>query len=135
MKKAANALFADAKPGFEIYLLPLAVGGVPGAIAFGAVLAAAKKLCGGSWVGGTVELLDNSLEFRPNAMNEFLHEGNYKVAIPYADIVRVHNEFGFISGIIRLELRHANFKVRVFGAKDFAEEIRARASSRARHET
>ena len=39
------------------------------------------------------------------------------------------------SGIIGLELRHATFKVRAFGAKEFAEQIRAQVRLREGHET
>ena len=134
IEKLANALFANARPGIEAYLLPLAVEGVAGAVAFGAVLAAAKKICGGLWVGGAVTLTNESLEFRPNAANQFLHQGNYRVVVPLSEVAEVRSEFGFVTGIVCLDLPHATFKVRVYGAKEFAESIRERIKGLKGHE-
>lgn len=123
-RKIGNALVEQAKADFRIYLLPAAVGGVTGVLAFGAVLAASKALNGGSWVGGEIELTESTIKFHPNAANRAIHQTDYDLEIPLRDIRDVKDEPGLITGIIRLLTDRGILKIRVYGAKSFAKRIR-----------
>lgn len=134
-RKVGSALIQHAKPNFKVYILPLAVGGVAAVAGFGAVLATSKFLSGGLWVGGEIELSGSTIAFRPNAINRALHKADYRVEIPLVDMTDVRNEFGFVTGIISLLTDNGLLKIRVYGAKEFADAIRGRvAAVRTRHD-
>ena len=123
-RKIGNALIEHAKPNFKVYLIPLVTGGLAGVIGLGAALATTKFLNGGLWVGGEFELSESTIAFRPNAMNRALHKADYRLEIPLREITDVTNEFGFVTGIIRLLTVHGDLRIRVYGAQDFAKKIR-----------
>ena len=131
--KLANALFADAKGNFEL------VGqiadaadklGVTGAgmaaKTLPATMARFAKAYGGLWVGGRVTLYDDMLKFEPNAMNRMLHENGatLRMDIPLGSIDTVTLRFAMFTSIIDIVVEGAQFSVRCYGAKSFAERIR-----------
>ena len=60
-------------------------------------------------------------------MNAIIHENGEALTlrVPMEAITRAEHVGGFISGIIEIETLGALFKIRCFGAKAFAEEIKA----------
>jgi len=79
----------------------------------------------GLWVGGTMYLLPDCLDFRPNALNRFTHKGDMSRRVPLADIAAVIDHFGVAMRIVTVALRDgAEFKFRCYGAAEFAHQIR-----------
>jgi hypothetical protein len=113
-KKVANALIPTAESIFPM-----------GAQA-GLVLKWFKGFYRGLWVGGMIYLLPDCLDFRPNAMNRFFHEGDVSFRVPLADITSLSDQFGLVTRIVVAKLRNgAEFKFRCYGAADFAGRIRS----------
>ena len=79
----------------------------------------------GLWVGGTMYLLPDCLDFRPNAMNRFVHKDNMSRRVPLADITSVTDRFGIATRVVTVALRDGTeFKFRCYGAAEFAHRIR-----------
>ena len=84
-----------------------------------------KGKYGGLWVGGTVYLLPDCLDFRPNALNQFVHKDNMSRRLPLADITSVTDHFGVATRIVTVALQDGTeFKFRCYGAAEFARQIR-----------
>jgi hypothetical protein len=108
-KKLANALIANAAgkqkilqaAGLVAAAENFAFTGFPvGSTSTQQVLKNLPKMYGGLWVGGTLSLFDDSLQFVPNAMNKALQAGSLNVDIPLRSIQRADWRFGFVTGII-----------------------------------
>jgi len=111
IRKVVNALIPDATPS---------------ALVFGAARAECerwKKNYGGLWVGGSVEVSNDGLFFKPNPLNEAVHVGLEPVSIPLADILSVRREFGWGTGIVVVEHKAGEFRFRCFGAKGMAARL------------
>ena len=111
IRKVVNALIPDATPS---------------ALVFGAALAECerwKKKYGGLWVGGSIEISNEGLCFRPNRLNEELHVGLEVVSIRLADILSARREFGWGTGIVVVEHKSGEFRFRCFGARRIAASI------------
>ena len=79
----------------------------------------------GLWVGGTMYLLPDRLDFRPNALNRFTHKGDMSRRLPLADISSVTDHFGIATRIVTVALRDGTeFKFRCYRAAEFAQQIR-----------
>ncbi len=80
----------------------------------------------GLWLGGNVSLIPTQLIFELNALNKLFHSGDYRVEIPLVEISQVivgKPVIGF--KIIQLMIPQGDFKIRVSGAKEFADLIEA----------
>jgi hypothetical protein len=80
----------------------------------------ARKKYGGLWVGGSIEISNDGLSFRPNRLNDAFHLGLEVVSIPLADIQSVRRESGWVTGIVVVEHKRGEFRFRCFGAKKLA---------------
>jgi hypothetical protein len=91
-----------------------------------------RYFMGGLWLGGNVSLTSTKLIFELNALNKLFHSSNYGVEISLAEIrqvIVVKPALGF--KIVQLIIPQGDFKIRVRGAKEFAnliEETRAKAN-------
>ena len=78
----------------------------------------------GLWLGGNISLTPTHLIFELNALNKLFHAGDYRVEIPLVEISQVIVQkpaIGF--KIIQLMIPQGDFKIRVRGAKEFANLI------------
>ncbi len=124
-QKTVSALVADAEMGFGArFLLSATSHGVTEI-----VLKGFKQVMGGLWVGGTATLHETKLGFRPNALNHFIHAGDYSVEIPLQEISDIQVRFGFLTKIIDIVMPHGKLSIRCFGAEDFANTIRTQKNS------
>lgn len=118
-RKLANALIKDAEIGDRTQTL-LGPGGRLGASAM-------KKLMGGLWVGGTVYLTSDAIEFHPNGFNRAVHKDpdSLSVVLPLRGITSVETRFGVATQIIDIKTAIGTLSVRCFGAPGFAKKIEA----------
>ena len=116
-RKLANALMKDAEIG-DTTALALGPGGRLGT-------AAVKKLMGGLWVGGTVYLTEDAVEFHPNGLNRAVHKDpdSLSVVLPLRGVTSVEMRQGILTPIIDINTAIGTLSVRCFGAKGFAEKI------------
>ena len=125
--KAANALVEDAELSLpDVAGLDLIV---PNLRTVKGVLAAFKKAYGGLWVGGRATLTTSDVNFRPNAVNRAIQTGSLDIAVPLSAIVDIQVLRGFVTQIIAIHTPGYVVKVRCFGAKAFASQIRSAARS------
>lgn len=118
VEKTANFLVADAEPR----------AGVAGA-AVEQVLAAYKRLYGGLWVGGRAVLTDRAVTVSANALNRSAHEdGLEPLAVPLSELRSVRVLPAFLTKIVALETDEHTVKLRCWGARSFADKIRAAAN-------
>ncbi len=116
-RKLANALMKDAEIG-DTTALALGPGGRLGT-------AAVKKLMGGLWVGGTVYLTEDAVEFHPNGLNRAVHKDpdSLSVVLPLRGVTSIEMRQGILTPIIDINTAIGTLSVRCFGAKGFAEKI------------
>lgn len=114
-KKLANALFADAEANDSV---PSVVSGE---------LHRFKQRQGGLWVGGTATLTDTHVLFSANALNDAAHKQSHGWAIPLSAIKTIEVEFGWLTKIIAITAGGETYRLRCFGAKEFAEKIKKQA--------
>ena len=116
-KRLANALINEAEPGAMAKKLLGRAGQVG--------LAAATKLVGGMWVGGTVYLTSNTVEFHPNALNKIAHTGagDMSVIVDLRDIETVTKRFGIGTQIIEIAAGGATLSVRCYNSQSFMDAI------------
>ena len=119
-EKSVNALIADAEIGFFAKYLMSATSGD----STERVLEVFKKEMGGLWVGGTAALYEKKLRFRPNAMNQAVHAGDYSLEIPLHEISEIKVRSGLLTNIIDIVTAKGVLSIRCFGAEDFAKMIR-----------
>lgn len=96
-KKMANALMKDAEIGDRTNMV-LGAGGRLGTNAV-------KKLMGGLWVGGTVYLTQDAIEFHPNGLNRAVHKDpdSLSVVLPLRSVTGVETRFGIATQIIDIK--------------------------------
>jgi hypothetical protein len=129
--RVANALVEDAElssgvaGGLESF--------VPGGDSVQKVLAAFRAAYGGLWVGGRATLTPSSLTFHPNAVNRAVQTGTLDIVVPVTAITNVEVQGGVLTKIIAIRTPGAVVKIRCFGARDLADQIRL-AAHRARGE-
>ena len=118
-RKLANALMKDAEIGDRTQTL-LGPGGRLGTSAI-------KKLMGGLWVGGTVYLTEDAVEFHPNGLNRAVHKDpeSLSVVLPLRGITSVETRFGIATQIIDIKTAIGTLSVRCYGARSFAKKIEA----------
>lgn len=79
------------------------------------------SLMGGLWVGGTVTVSADALDWVPNIMNKALHNNLDAVHIPLREVRSVRREFGILTGIVVVELEGGgDFRFRCFNARSVA---------------
>lgn len=74
-----------------------------------------------------MHLTGSELSFEPNGMNRQLNSGRIDFRIPLNEITSIETQSGFVTSIVEVHTgteRRARF--RCFGAREFAERIRAR---------
>lgn len=118
-RKLANALMKDAEMGDRTSQL-LGPGGRLGTRAI-------KALMGGLWVGGTVYLTPDAVEFHPNGLNRAVHKDpdSLNVILPLRGITSVETRFGVATQIIDLKTAIGTLSIRCLGARGFANKIDA----------
>lgn len=125
--RVANALIEDAEvsvpesPGFA-FIAPVFETVTP-------VLERFRRAYGGLWVGGRATLTATELRFHPNAANRSIHSGELTITIPLPAVVSVEVRRGFVTRIIAVETPGYLLRLRCFGAKSFAEQIRSAVGS------
>lgn len=81
-------------------------------------------LMGGLWVGGTVTVSADALDWVPNGMNKAFHDNLQSVHIPLAEVRAVRRVFGVLTGIVVVELDDGGeFRFRCFNARGVAENM------------
>jgi hypothetical protein len=79
---------------------------------------------GGLWVGGTVTVSADALDWVPNIMNTAVHDDLLPVHIPLREVRAVRREFGILTGIVVVELDDGGeFRFRCFNARNVAENM------------
>jgi hypothetical protein len=112
VKKLCNAFITDA-----VARRPIGAAAVRNVEAVGAVM-------GGLWVGGTVTVTADALDWVPNLMNKALHDKVQAVHIPLFEVRSVRRAFGVLTGIVVVELDDgAEFRFRCFNALGVAESL------------
>lgn len=118
-KKLATALLKDAELGDRTSRL-VGAGGRIGA-------KATKMVMGGHWVGGTLYLTDECVEFHPNTLNKAVHKDpeSLSVFIPLRGItgVEIRNSVG--TPVLDVHTAIGTLSVRCLGASGFAKKIDA----------
>lgn len=82
-----------------------------------------KKKKGGLWVGGKFTISEGGFNFYTNTMNKAAHISDADISFDLSEIKKVWRDFGWVSGIINLQLENQLVRVRCFGAKKVAREI------------
>ncbi|MCP9785822.1 hypothetical protein [Cyanobium sp. N5-Cardenillas] len=124
VRKACNALIAEAQPDFALYSAAAKAAGIdPQEEVLSAVLKGFRTFYGGLWVGGTAELTATHVAFKPNVVNQLLHKSDYSWSVPLAEVGDVSYEVGMLTGIICLATPRGIAKLRCFGAKSFLSRI------------
>jgi len=87
----------------------------------------AKKMLGGLWVGGTVEITDDGLRFTANKINRATHKtGTIEpVWIPMTAIRSVDIPGGWVTKIIAITHAGGEFRFRCFGARSVVDQLQA----------
>lgn len=84
-----------------------------------------KRMLGGLWVGGTIELSKAGARFEPNRLNAALHRDVDAIWIPGATIRSVAHESGFVTDIVVVLHADGELRFRCYGARDVADRFRA----------
>jgi hypothetical protein len=118
--KLANALYRNARsnPTFVSLMRYLTFGLQDGSFNW------IRRKYNGLWVGGTISLYTDRLEFVPNDLNRSVHEPLVNVAVPLSAIASVARRFGVVTGIVDVVYGTECFTFRCFNAKRFTEIIR-----------
>jgi hypothetical protein len=120
-QRVANALIEDA----QVKTSSLGVGDV-GVIED--VVARYRANVGGLWVGGRATLTATALTFAPNAMNRAVQTGSLDLAVPLSAILDVSVQQSFVTNIVVVRTSQSVLKIRCYGAKTFAQQIRDAAA-------
>jgi hypothetical protein len=120
-QRVANALIEDA----QVKTSSLGAGDV-GVIED--VVARYRANVGGLWVGGRATLTATALTFAPNAMNRAVQTGSLDLAVPLSAILDVSVQQSFVTNIVVVRTPQSVLKIRCYGAKTFAQQIRDAAA-------
>jgi hypothetical protein len=80
---------------------------------------------GGLWVGGTLVVYDDRVQFRPNIANKALQTGKAGFDLPWREVGKISWRSGVLTNIIELQHGQETEAVRCFGAKKLAEQMRS----------
>jgi hypothetical protein len=118
-KKLATALLKDAEFGERTSRL-VGVGGRLGS-------KASKLVMGGHWVGGTLYLTQDCVEFHPNTLNKAVHKepDSLSVFIPLRGITGVETRNSVGTQMIDIHTAIGTLTVSCLGAGGFAKKIKA----------
>lgn len=118
-KKLATALLKDAEFGDRTSRM---IG--PG-VRLGAK--ASKMAMGGHWVGGTLYLTEDCVEFHPNSINKAVHKDPdaLRVFLPLRGITGTETRNGVGGQILDIHTAIGTLSVRCIGASGFARKIEA----------
>jgi hypothetical protein len=118
-KKLATALLKDAELGDRTSRL-VGAGGRIGA-------KATKMVMGGHWVGGTLYLTEDDIEFHPNAINKAVHKDPQALSVflPLRGITGVETRNSVGSPVLDIHTAIGTLSVRCLGASGFARKIKA----------
>ncbi len=118
-KKLATALLKDAELGDRTSRL-VGVGGRIGS-------KATKLVMGGHWVGGTLYLTEDSVEFHPNTLNKAVHKdpGSLSVYLPLRGITGVETRNSVGTQVLDIHTAIGTLSVRCLGAAGLAKKIKA----------
>ncbi|MFT4226225.1 hypothetical protein [Micropruina sp.] len=131
LKKAANLLVEDARTDLHPTVdAALAVVEAPMS-STERVLDGFRAKYGGLWVGGTLTVTDQQVEFHANALNRAVQSGTLDIALPLRSIAQVELQPGFVTKIVAITVGYRQVKSRMYGAEQVAETIR-QAVGRAR---
>ncbi|WP_051294085.1 hypothetical protein [Pseudoduganella violaceinigra] len=112
IKKLCNAFITDA-------VVKRGIGGVAGR-----QVEAIGTMMGGLWVGGTVTVSADAIDWIPNIMNKAVHDNLQSVHISLREVRAVRREFGILTGIVVVELEDGGeFRFRCFNARSVAENM------------
>jgi len=111
VRKLVNAFITDA-----------VVSGVIGGQAR-AQVNAIQSLMGGLWVGGTVTVTADALDFVPNILNKAFHDKLQSIHIPLAQMRSVRRQFGVLTGIVVCDMDGYEFRFRCFNARGVAQQM------------
>lgn len=116
-KKLATALLKDAEFGERTSRL-VGVGGRVGS-------KASKLVMGGHWVGGTLYLTEDCVEFHPNTLNKAVHKDpeSLSVYIPLRGITGVETRNSVGTPLIDVHTAIGTLTVSCLGAAGFAKKI------------
>lgn len=124
LKKVANLLVEDARLDLHPTVdAALAVVEAP-ASSTELVLDGFRAKYGGLWVGGTLTVTDQQVEFRANALNRAVQSGTLDIAVPLRSIAQVEVQPGFVTKIVAITVGYRQVKSRMYGADQVAETIR-----------
>jgi hypothetical protein len=115
-EKRANALKPDARARFEDKSELI--------FGFGDLL---RSMFGGLWVGGTAQLYETKLVFRPNSLNRTAHADDATTEIELDLVTSVRVRGGLLTKIIDIAAGPDGLTIRCFGAEAFADRIREQA--------
>jgi len=122
--RACNALISGAKPETSAFGLGNRAK-MPAAL-----LEVVSHIGGGLWVGGRAALTTHRLVFDPNALNRKVHSNLEQVVVDLKTVAAVTHRFGLVTSIIDIASAELTFSIRSYGARAFAEKIRAAARNR-----
>lgn len=118
--KVANALVVEAEmamgPAAEVALSPNRAVENP--------VEWFRRFNGGLWVGGRATLTTQRLRFEANSLNKMVHSGPMEVDVELRHVVDVSVRRGLFTSVIHVLLPGADFQLRCYGARAFAEQIR-----------
>lgn len=95
----------------------------------GSVVSGYQRHYGGVWVGGRAVLTPATLEIGANYLNRKVQKGELDIVIQLADIVEVNDLPGFVTKIVEVVTPVRAIKLRSWGARAFAQQIREAASA------
>lgn len=119
--RMANAQVAEAEMAQE----PAAVVALRGQdAAVEAVVEWFRSFQGGLWVGGHATLTDQRLHFEANSLNKMVHVGPMEVDVDLRHVIDVAVRRSPLATTIHVLLPGAVFRLRCWGARGFAEQVR-----------
>lgn len=88
---------------------------------------ASKMVMGGHWVGGTLYLTEDDVEFHPNRLNKAVHKDprTLSVILPLRGIISVEMRHGVGPQILDINTPIGTLSIRCLGAPGFAKKIEA----------
>jgi len=119
-EKRANALKPDARAQLEDKSELI--------FGFGDML---RSMFGGLWVGGSAQLYETKLVFRPNSVNRAAHADDATTEIELYAVTDVRVRGGFLTKIIDIATGEDGLTIRCFGAEAFADRIREQVERQA----
>jgi len=117
IKKLCNAFATDAAAGNR----GLGIFGIP----INEEIDTYKKKSRGLWVGGKLIVDNGKVMFRRNLTVKKIHPTGNDLEIDLKRVTKIWWQFGWISGIINIQINEQLVKLRCFGAKRVVERLNA----------